>query len=47
MAADLGDRKMIFVKLGVPKQDIMLAFHEPDVRQFTDFGTGNPAASAV
>ena len=26
--------------LGVPKQDIVLAFHEPEVRQFTDFGTG-------
>ncbi|MGC1308835.1 MAG: XisI protein [Phormidesmis sp.] len=22
---------------GVPKQDIVLAFHEPEVRQFTDF----------
>lgn len=28
------------VELGVPKQDIILAFHEPYVRQFTDFGTG-------
>lgn len=26
--------------LGVPHQDIVLAFHEPEVRQFTDFGTG-------
>jgi hypothetical protein len=26
------------VELGVPKQDIVLAFHEPSVRQFTDFG---------
>ena len=28
------------VELGVPKQDIVLAFHEPEIRQFTDFGTG-------
>jgi XisI protein len=28
------------VELGVPKQDIVLAFHEPELRQFTDFGTG-------
>lgn len=27
------------VELGVPKQDIILAFHEPEVRQYTDFGT--------
>jgi hypothetical protein len=26
------------VELGVPKEDIVLAFHEPEVRQFTDFG---------
>jgi hypothetical protein len=26
------------VSMGVPKQDIILAFHEPYVRQFTDFG---------
>lgn len=30
------------VALGVPKQDIVLAFHEPEVRRFTDFGTGDP-----
>ncbi|MEO0988267.1 MAG: XisI protein [Cyanobacteria bacterium J06639_14] len=38
------------VALGVPKQDIVLAFHEPEVRQFTDFGTGKtdePASSLV
>ncbi|MGB0561970.1 MAG: XisI protein [Spirulinaceae cyanobacterium] len=35
------------VELGVPKQDIVLAFHEPEVRQFTDFGTGSPTPSAV
>jgi serine/threonine protein kinase len=29
------------VALGVPRQDIVLAFHEPEVRQFTDFGTGS------
>ncbi|BAU14862.1 XisI protein [Leptolyngbya sp. NIES-3755] len=28
------------VELGVPKQDIVLAFHEPAVRQYTDFGVG-------
>jgi hypothetical protein len=28
------------VELGVPRQDIVLAFHEPAVRQFTGFGTG-------
>ncbi len=27
------------VEMGVPKQDIILAFHEPSVRQFTEFGT--------
>jgi serine/threonine protein kinase len=27
------------VELGVPPQDIILAFHEPEVRQYTDFGT--------
>lgn len=26
------------VELGVPNQDIVLAFHEPYVRQFTGFG---------
>jgi XisI protein len=29
------------VAMGVPKQDIILAFHEPYVRQFTDFGTSD------
>jgi hypothetical protein len=28
------------VEMGVPKQDIVLAFHEPEVRQFTDFAVG-------
>ena len=28
------------VEMGVPKQDIILAFHEPYVRQFTGFGMG-------
>ncbi len=27
------------VEMGVPKQDIILAFHEPLVRSFTEFGT--------
>ncbi|ASC73066.1 XisI protein-like protein [Halomicronema hongdechloris C2206] len=35
------------VDLGVPKQDIVLAFHEPEVRQFTDFGTGNEISSVA
>lgn len=29
------------VEMGVPKQDIILAFHEPYVRQFTGFGTND------
>jgi hypothetical protein len=29
------------VELGVPKQDIVLAFHEPEVRDLTGFGTGS------
>jgi hypothetical protein len=33
------------VELGVPKRDIVLAFHEPAVRQFTEFGKA--ALSAV
>jgi len=28
------------VEMGVPNQDIILAFHDPYIRQFTDFGTG-------
>ncbi|MBD2255579.1 XisI protein [Nostoc parmelioides] len=28
------------VKLGVPKEDIVLAFHEPLVRQYTGFAVG-------
>ena len=27
-------------ELGVPKEDIVLAFHEPEVRQYTDFAAG-------
>ncbi|BAY27997.1 XisI protein [Calothrix sp. NIES-2100] len=27
------------VDMGVPKQDIILAFHEPYIRQFTEFGS--------
>jgi ketopantoate reductase len=34
------------VELGVPKQDIILAFHEPEVRQYTDFGTADGTATA-
>ncbi|NEQ99360.1 MAG: XisI protein [Cyanothece sp. SIO2G6] len=29
------------VERGVPKQDIILAFHEPEIRQYTDFGTSD------
>ncbi len=29
------------VELGVPKEDIVLAFHEPAVRQYTEFATGH------
>jgi hypothetical protein len=32
------------VAMGVPKQDIILAFHEPYVRQFTGFGTSEAVA---
>jgi len=28
------------VNLGVPKSDIVLAFHEPLVRKYTEFGVG-------
>lgn len=28
------------VALGVPREDIVLAFHEPEIRQYTEFGTG-------
>lgn len=33
------------VELGVPKQDIVLAFHEPEVRQFTGFGDDDTVTS--
>lgn len=33
-----------FVELGVPKQDIVLAFHSPFKRPYTGFGTGSEAA---
>ncbi len=32
------------VELGVPKEDIVLAFHEPEIRQYSDFGTGEDLA---
>ena len=32
------------VEMGVPKQAIVLAFHKPEVRQFTGFGTGEAIA---
>lgn len=32
------------VEMGVPKQDIILAFHEPYIRQFTGFGTSEAIA---
>ncbi|MEG3439296.1 element excision factor XisI family protein [Pannus brasiliensis CCIBt3594] len=28
------------VKLGIPKEDIVLAFHEPLIRQYTGFAVG-------
>ena len=28
------------VEMGVPKQDIVLGFHTPHMRQFTDFAVG-------
>ncbi len=33
------------VEMGVPKQDIVLAFHEPEIRQYTDFGMGEAIAT--
>ncbi|MEB3282344.1 MAG: element excision factor XisI family protein [Lyngbya sp.] len=33
------------VELGVLKPDIVLAFDEPEVRQFTGFGTGKAIAN--
>jgi XisI protein len=33
----------VLVSAGVPKQDIVLAFHEPKMRQYTDFAVVNPA----
>jgi hypothetical protein len=30
------------VQAGVPKEDIVLAFHEPKMRQYTGFATGSP-----
>ena len=35
------------VALGVPRQDIVLAFHEPEVRNLTDFGTGDTSSSRL
>jgi len=35
------------VELGVPKQDIVLAFHELEVRQFTGFGTGESKKTSL
>ncbi|WP_445305151.1 MULTISPECIES: element excision factor XisI family protein [unclassified Microcoleus] len=29
------------MKAGVPKEDIVLAFHEPEVRQYTDFAVAS------
>ncbi len=28
------------MKMGVLKEDIVLAFHEPNIRKFTDFSIG-------
>lgn len=27
-------------EMGVPRKDIVLAFHEPEIRQYTDFSAG-------
>jgi len=35
------------VEMGVPKQDIVLAFHEPAVREFTDFATGKEVSQTT
>lgn len=35
------------VELGVPREDIVLAFQEPEVRQFTEFGTGESTPETV
>jgi hypothetical protein len=35
------------VELGVPKQEIVLAFHEPSVRQFTNFSSGKENVKKV
>ena len=29
------------VRAGVPKEDIVLAFHEPEMRQYTDFAVAS------
>jgi len=29
------------VRAGVPKEDIVLAFHEPEMRQYTDFAAAS------
>ena len=34
------------VEMGVPRQDIVLAFHEPAVRSLTGFGTGETMSLA-
>jgi hypothetical protein len=31
--------------MGVPKEDIVLAFHEPEIRPLTGFGIGKAIAS--
>lgn len=35
------------VEMGVPKQDIVLAFHEPEIRKYTDFGTVEAIADST
>lgn len=32
------------VRAGVPKEDIVLTFHEPKMRQYTDFAIGMQTA---
>ncbi|MEO1404321.1 MAG: XisI protein [Cyanobacteria bacterium J06635_1] len=45
-ATDTGIANQL-VELGVPRQDIVLAFHEPYIRQFTDFATGEEQPDPV
>jgi hypothetical protein len=30
----------VFMEKGIPKEDIVMGFHPPDVRKFTEFAEG-------